>query len=55
MSYIKIPMGNSCSYINFTGPKEFSFKTPSLKWISGKKIIHGNACQSNANCRCTGR
>ena len=41
MSYIKIPMGNSCSYINFTGTKEFSFKTPSLKWINGKKSYMG--------------
>ena len=37
MSCIKIPMWNSCSHINFTGTKEFSFKTPSLKWINGKK------------------
>ena len=41
MSYIEIPMGNSCSYINFTGTKEFSFKTPSLKWINGKKSFMG--------------
>ena len=41
MSYIKIPMGNSCSYINFTGTKEFSFTTPSLKWINGKKSYMG--------------
>ena len=41
MPYIKSPMGNSCSYINFTGTKEFSFKTPSLKWINGKKSYMG--------------
>ena len=41
MSYIKIPMGNRCSYINFTGTKEFSFKTPSLKWINCKKSYMG--------------
>ena len=41
MYYIKIPMGNSCSYINFTGTKEISFKTPSLKRINVKKSYMG--------------